>query len=202
MISCLELDDARLDDGSVIMVGKETLEAKRGQTLFPSVKAYQRRVVKNRIHEIEQDGYCHSGRKLPNARFIENHPGLTGPGVRDGFSTQFGKSGLYAQTLENSVKLDCKLPQSGAAFACWAYNPYDGEASEQQCSQKEKRQPRERAVSHSFGSRRTRNFTRQWRYAPPCSSRREAPVFAPKSERLMHLVNQHAHSLETDGVHR
>jgi hypothetical protein len=71
MISCLELDDARLDDGSVIMVGKETLEAKRGQTLFPSVKASQRRVVKNRIHEIEQDGYCHSGRKLPNARFIE-----------------------------------------------------------------------------------------------------------------------------------
>ncbi len=26
--------------------------------------------------------------------------------------------GLYAQTLENSVKLDFRLPQSGAALAC------------------------------------------------------------------------------------
>src|SRR6202795_5078592 len=28
--------------------------------------------------------------------------------------------GLYAQTFENSVKLDFRLPQSGAALACWS----------------------------------------------------------------------------------
>ena len=28
------------------------------------------------------------------------------------------KKGLYAQTLENSVKLDFRLPQSGAILAC------------------------------------------------------------------------------------
>jgi hypothetical protein len=28
------------------------------------------------------------------------------------------QQGLYAQTLENSVKLDFRLPQSGAALAC------------------------------------------------------------------------------------
>jgi len=27
--------------------------------------------------------------------------------------------GLYAQTLENSVKVDFRLPQSGAALVCW-----------------------------------------------------------------------------------
>jgi hypothetical protein len=120
------------DDGSVVMVGKETLEAKRGQTLFPSVEASQRRVVKNRIHEIEQDGYCHSGRKLPNARFIENHPGLTGPGVRDGFSTQFGKSDdldegtgseTFGITQTSSEVCGCSVKKSilidwfGAGFA-------------------------------------------------------------------------------------
>jgi hypothetical protein len=31
---------------------------------------------------------------------------------------EHGKLGLYAQTLENSVKLDFRLPQSGAALAC------------------------------------------------------------------------------------
>jgi hypothetical protein len=28
------------------------------------------------------------------------------------------QSGLYAQTLENSVKVDFRLPQSGAALVC------------------------------------------------------------------------------------
>ena len=79
-------------DGAVVLTGEETLEAMRGSKHYGPLVARQRRVILAGVHEIEQDGYCLDGRKPPNARFVENHPALTGPGVRNGYSTRFGKS--------------------------------------------------------------------------------------------------------------
>ena len=38
--------------------------------------------------------------------------------LAEGKVVRIDRKGLYAQTLENSVKLDFRLPQSGAALAC------------------------------------------------------------------------------------
>jgi hypothetical protein len=38
--------------------------------------------------------------------------------LAEGKVVRIDRKGLYAQTLENSVKLDFRLPQSGAALTC------------------------------------------------------------------------------------
>jgi Putative peptidoglycan binding domain len=82
----------KYSDGTTVMTGVENLNAKRGNQTYPTIIARQSRTITGGRHEIQQSGYCHGKRILPNALFIENYSGLNGNDVLHGYSTRFGKS--------------------------------------------------------------------------------------------------------------
>lgn len=91
--SGLDGTEATFGDGTVVIEASETIEAYRSGNHGGPKPAWQRRVRKGNVTEIEQRGYTYMERALPGATLMEGHGGLgNGSDVYHEVSTRFGKT--------------------------------------------------------------------------------------------------------------
>ncbi len=90
----------RFDDATIVIEATEALSATRADGLNATLTAFQRRVEKDGITNIEQRNYCYRTRQLPNAALfghVNDFPaelpeGFTATAVRSVVGSQFGKN--------------------------------------------------------------------------------------------------------------